>query len=218
MNATTTNRGASDTKRLIFFLLKKFAKIGLRWAAWLSLGVIAWILMPPLPPAFMWTLVLCMLGAMSIHTILHRKGVAAGFAKQACRFVFFLSIPMLFVFAGNRIAVWGASEEAENPAQGPAFNVRQGVVPMEEYVELKKLQKEGIKDPKMTKKTVKKFFRKHLKKFKEMDSTAKVVFIVLGVILLVFIFTALFFYLLVAETSDSCLEASSSSDSSCCME
>jgi hypothetical protein len=219
MTEQFTKHATADTRRLVFFILKKFAKIGLRWTAYLSLGIIAWILLDPLPPAFMWVVILSMLGSMSIHTILHRNGVTSGFAKQACRFVFFLSIPMLFVFGGNRFAIWSVSDEPAAAVQIPAAQpVQQGVVAMEEYTVLKKLHEEGFKDPKKARKTVKKFFKKHLQKFKEMDSSAKLIFLVLGIILLVFILVLLFLYVFVNETTSGCLEVSGGADSSCCME
>lgn len=217
---STTKSGVSGTNRLLLFLLKKIARITFRWSIYLLLGIITWLLFDPLPASFAWFVVASMLGSMSIHTILHRKGVTAGVAKQASRYVFFLSFPMLFVFAGNRVAVWGASEAPVSMSQMPSTQlVRQGVVPSEEYLLFKKIQKEHFKGPKKSKKGLRKTFRKYLLEFKEMDKATRTILIIFGVILLLIILFLMLIVYSVAETADSCAGGSNSSnDTSCCME
>ncbi len=186
--------------------------MALRWILCLCLGLITWVLFDPLPPAFFWVVIVTMLGSMSLHSILHQKRNASGWAKQAARFAFFLSFPMLFIFAGNRLAVWSVTDA--NTAQIIVSGIPsvQGVIASEEYLLFKDLQKEGFKDLIKSKKGFKKILGKKLAKFKEVDKTARILLIVLGVVLLLVIIFLIAIFVSINQSVDSCLGSDTSND------
>lgn len=187
MNQPNTKSIPSETSLVIRLLAKKLGTIFLRWTLGLTLGLITWVLFDALPPVFCWFIILTMLASMSIHTVLHRKENAPLWAKQACRYAFFLSIPMLFVFAGNRLAVWSVADVAGTSVITTPISNVEGAIPSADYLLFKELQKEHFKDSVKTKKGFKKILSNQLTKAKEMDKATKVILIVLGVILLLVI-------------------------------
>ena len=220
MNQPATQPALSETQLVLLYLAKKLSRIALRWILCLSIGVLAWVLFDPLPAGFLWFVIIAMLGSMSIHTVLHRKPGASPLAKLACRYAFFLSFPLLFIFAGNRFAVWSVSADTVSTLSSTGAPNLQGVVPSEEYLIFKELKKEGFKDPVKTKKGFRKIIGNQLARLKEMDKGARIALIIIGAILLLVVLFLIWLVYAVNDSTDSCLDAStggSSSDTSCCM-
>lgn len=206
MNRLTTAFQLSETQRLLLYLTKKMGVIGIRSVLCLCLGVISWLLFDNLNPAFFWVAIVMMMGSMSIHTVLHQKNKARTWAKQACRFAFFLSFPMLFVFAGNRLSNWSVTEySGTQVANDEGVISVQGVIASEEYLMLKDLQKDGFKDLKKSKTGFKALLGKHLAKAKQMDKATRTLLIILGAILLLVIILFIAILVAISESADSCL-------------
>ena len=179
--------------------------IAIRWGLFVFLGLLSWVLFDPLPPAFMWFVILMMMGSMSVHTVLHRTKGASLLVKQACRYAFFLSFPMLFVFAGNRMAVWSVAGETALQINKVDIPYVQSAIATEDYLLLKALQEEQFKDPTKAKKGFKKLLGKQLAKAKEMDKATRVILIVLGAILLLVIIFLVAIIVSVNQSANSCL-------------
>ena len=220
MKQPNTHTSYSETQLVVLYLAKKMGLLALRWFFYLSMGVLAWVLFDPLPPIFFWLVLVTILGAMSIHSVLHHRSRTSSLAKQVCRYAFFLSFPLLFLFIGNRMAVWAVSDQTAAINNQADIQKAQGAIATEEYLLLKEIQKEGIKDPTKAKKKLKKIFGKQLKKFKEMDKNTRIILIILGVVLLLIIVFLIAVVYAVNDSVNGCLEFSGSSNSSsesCCM-
>lgn len=205
MNPSTTPAASSETRLLLLLIARRFSRIFLRWSIALLLGITAWVLFDPLPPLFFWGVLVTMLGAMSLHTVLHQKSRESSWMKQACRYAFFLSFPMLFVFGGNRLAMWCAADASDVPQiTSPGIPSMQGVVASEEYLMLKALQKEQFKDPVKAQKGLKKFVGKQLQKAKQMDGATRALFIILGIILLIVIIVLIAVLVGLNQAANSC--------------
>lgn len=185
----------------------------LRWTLYFSLGVIAWLLFDPLPPLFLWCVIFLMMGSMSFHTVLHQRDRTPDWKKQTCRFIFFLSIPLLFTFAGNRFAVWSVAEASSGQHWQPVLPQANGAIATEEYLLYKELRHGKITDPVKTKKGLKTLIGKGLKKLKEMDDGVKVLLIFLAIILLIVILILVWLLISLSNAAEGC--AGGTSDDGC---
>ncbi len=191
---------------LSFLITRTFKRIA-RWSLYLFAGILSWILFDQLPEAFIWTTIFTMLASMSIHAAFHQSVSGPDWLKQSCRFAFFLSFPVVFIFAGNRFASWSTTEEFSQMIidESPSVTVKYGEVASEEYLLLKEYSKKGIQDPAKFKKSLKKHFGKQIKKWKSADKTARVLIIVLAVILLLVILLIVALLLQVRSATNTCL-------------
>ena len=198
------------------FWLKKLFRLSMRLGLYVFTGMVAWVAFDPLPPDFLWGSIFTLLSAMSLHTVLFRRPGSSAIAKLACRYAFFFSIPMLFVFAGNRAAVWATNvADTAQLTTKTNIDVAQGVLPAEEYQMLKDLKKTGIKDPGKVKKGFKSLLGKHLKKAKEMDKATRTLFIILGFVLLLVVLVLVALLVGVNQTVNSCGGNDNDDDDGC---